>query len=46
LEVLSINEVEREALDDSVYDTTQYFISLYDFYALIESDDNNSLDAS
>jgi hypothetical protein len=42
----SINEVEREALDDSVYDTTQYFISLYDFYALIESDDNNSLDAS
>jgi hypothetical protein len=40
----SINEVERQALVDSVYDTTQYFVSLYDFSALTESDDNNSPD--
>jgi hypothetical protein len=38
----SINEVEREALVDSVYDTAQYFVSLYDFSALAKSDDNNS----
>jgi hypothetical protein len=38
----TINEVEREALVGSVYDTTQHFISLYDFSALTESDDNNS----
>jgi hypothetical protein len=42
----SINEVEREALVDSVYDTAQYFIFLYDFSALTESDDNNSSDTS
>jgi hypothetical protein len=38
----TINEVEREALVGSVYDTAQHFISLYDFSALTESDDNNS----
>jgi hypothetical protein len=38
----SINEAEREALVDSVYDTTQYFVSLFDFSTLTESDDNNS----
>jgi hypothetical protein len=38
----SINEVEQEALVDSVYDTAQYFVSLYDFFALTERDDNNS----
>jgi hypothetical protein len=38
----SINEVERDTLVDSVYDTTQYFISKYDFSVLDESDDNDS----
>jgi hypothetical protein len=38
----SINEAERETLVDSVYDTTQHFVSLYDFSALIELNDNNS----
>jgi hypothetical protein len=38
----SINEVEQEALVDSVYDTAQYFVSLYDFFALTERDDNTS----
>jgi hypothetical protein len=38
----TINEAEREVLVDSVYDTAQYFVSLYNFFALIESDDNNS----
>jgi hypothetical protein len=41
----SINEVEQETLVHSVYDTTQHFVSLYDFSALTESNDNNSLDA-
>jgi hypothetical protein len=38
----SINEVEREALVDSAYDTAHYFVSQYDFSALTESDDNAS----
>jgi hypothetical protein len=38
----SINEVERDALIDSVYDTAQYFISQYDFSVLNESDVNDS----
>jgi hypothetical protein len=38
----SINEAEQEALVDSVYDTTQHFLSLYDFSVLAESDDNKS----
>jgi hypothetical protein len=38
----TINEAEREVLVDSVYDTAQYFVSLYNFFALTESDDNNS----
>jgi hypothetical protein len=41
----SISEAEQEALVDSVYDTTQYFVSLYDFSSLVELDDNNSPDA-
>jgi hypothetical protein len=38
----TIYEAEREVLVDSVYDTAQYFVSLYNFFALTESDDNNS----
>jgi hypothetical protein len=38
----TINEVEREALVDSVYDTAQYFVSMYVFSAFAELDDNNS----
>jgi hypothetical protein len=37
-----VDEVGREALIDSVYDTTQHFVSLYDFSILTESDDNKS----
>jgi hypothetical protein len=38
----SIVEAKRDALVDSVYDTAQHFISLYDFSILAESDDNKS----
>jgi hypothetical protein len=37
-----VDEAGREALIDSVYDTTQHFVSLYDFSILTESDDNKS----
>jgi hypothetical protein len=40
-----INEVEWDALVDSVYDTTHHFVSQYDFSVLTESDDNASLGA-
>jgi hypothetical protein len=40
-----INDTKREALVDSAYDTTQYFVSLYDFSTLAECDDNASLSA-
>jgi hypothetical protein len=40
----TINEAKWEILVESIYDTSQYFVSQYDFFALIESDDNNSLD--
>jgi multidrug resistance efflux pump len=36
-----INDVERAALVDSTYDAAHHFVSLYDFPALAESDDNN-----
>jgi hypothetical protein len=36
------NDEERDALVDSVYDTTQHFISQYDCSVLNESDDNGS----
>jgi hypothetical protein len=36
------DDVERAALVDSTYDTSQHFVSLYDFSALAESDDNHS----
>jgi lipoate synthase len=38
----SVNEAERKALVDSVYDTAQHFVSLYDFSILTEPDDNKN----
>jgi hypothetical protein len=38
----TIDDAWREALVDSAYDITQYFMSLYDLSALAESDDNAS----
>jgi hypothetical protein len=37
-----INDVKREALANSAYDTAHECVSLYDFSSLAESDDNNS----
>jgi hypothetical protein len=37
-----INDEERDALVDGVYDTAQYFVSQYDFFVLYEPDDNTS----
>jgi hypothetical protein len=42
----TVDDVEREILVNSTYDTTHDFVSLYDFSSLAESDDNNSLGAS
>jgi hypothetical protein len=39
----TIDDAEWEALANSAYDAAHEFVSLYDFYSLIESDDNNSL---
>jgi predicted nucleotidyltransferase len=36
----TVDDTGWEALVDSVYDTAQHFVSLYDFSALAESDDN------
>jgi hypothetical protein len=38
----SINDVERDALVDSVYDTAHYFVFQYEYSVLTESDDNGS----
>jgi hypothetical protein len=38
----TVDDMERATLVDSAYDTAQHFVSLYDFSALAESDDNNS----
>jgi hypothetical protein len=38
----TVNDAERTTLVDSTYDTAQHFVSLYDFSALVESDDNNT----
>jgi hypothetical protein len=40
----TVGDAEQAALVDSAYDTAQHFVSLYDLYALVESDDNNSPD--
>jgi hypothetical protein len=37
-----VDDVEREALVSSAFDTAQDFVSSYDFTSLIESDDNDS----
>jgi hypothetical protein len=39
---LFVNDEERDALIDSVYDTTQHLVSQYDFFVLNESDDNGT----
>jgi hypothetical protein len=36
------NDEERDALIDSIYDTTQHFMSQYDFSVINDSDDNGS----
>jgi hypothetical protein len=38
----TIDDAGREVLVDSTYDTTQYFMSLYDFSTLAKSDGNAS----
>jgi hypothetical protein len=38
----TVDDTEREALVDKVYDTTQHFVSMYDFSALNESNYNAS----
>jgi hypothetical protein len=38
-----VDDAGREALVESAYETTQHFVSLYDFSILLESDDNASL---
>jgi hypothetical protein len=39
----TIDDVERVALANSLYNAAHDFVSLYDFSSLAESDDNNSL---
>jgi hypothetical protein len=39
---LFVNDEERDALVDSVYDTAQHLVSQYDFFVLNESDDNGT----
>jgi hypothetical protein len=38
----TVDDAERAALVDCAYYTAQHFVSLYDFSALAESDENNS----
>jgi hypothetical protein len=38
----TVDDTERQALVDSAFDTVQYFVSLYDFSMLAESNDNAS----
>jgi hypothetical protein len=40
-----VNDMKRETLVNSAYDVVHDFVSLYDFFSLAESDDNNSLGA-
>jgi hypothetical protein len=39
---LFANDEERDALIDIVYDTSQHFVSQYDFSAINDQDDNGS----
>jgi hypothetical protein len=41
----TIDDAGQEVLVDSAYDTAQYFVSLYEFSALAEFDNNASLGA-
>jgi hypothetical protein len=38
----TVDDAGQEALVESIYDTTQHFLSLYDFSVLPESDNNAS----
>jgi AAA+ superfamily predicted ATPase len=38
----TVDDAERASLVDSAYDTAHHFVSLYDFSALAESNDNNN----
>jgi hypothetical protein len=38
----TVDDAEREMLVNSTYDATHDFVSLYDFFSLAKSDDNNS----
>jgi hypothetical protein len=38
----TVDDAEWETLVNSTYDVAHYFMSLYDFSSLAESDDNNS----
>jgi hypothetical protein len=41
----TVDDTEQASLVHSAYDTARHFVSLYDFSALPESDDNNSSSA-
>jgi hypothetical protein len=41
----TVDDAEQETLVNRAYDVTHDFVSLYDFFSLNESDDNNSLGA-
>jgi hypothetical protein len=41
----TVNDAEWETLVNSAYDATHDFVSLYNFFSLAESDENNSLGA-
>jgi hypothetical protein len=41
----TVDDAEQETLVNSAYDVAHDFVSLYDFFSLNESDDNNSLGA-
>jgi hypothetical protein len=38
----TVDDAERETLVNSAYDATHDCVSLYDFFSLVEFDDNNS----
>jgi hypothetical protein len=39
----AVDEAEREALTNGAYDAAHEFASSYDFFSLVESEDNDSL---
>jgi hypothetical protein len=41
----TVDDVDREILVNSTYDVAHDFVSLYNFFSLAESNDNNSLGA-